>query len=103
MDNGAVFEGSSVNALYGVVNGGAVFNGTSVNQGIVNGGAAFNDTTRHIQGQVNGGAVFNGDSCSTEFRNIGGGIKYAAHPTEVPTCNTSKPTYASAPNSCGCG
>ena len=103
VDNGAVFEGSSFNVLYGVVNGGAVFNGTSANQGTVNGGATFNESTRHISGQVNGGAVFNDDSCSQEFRIFGSVIKYTAHPTEAPTCKTSKPTYASTPNSCGCG
>ena len=103
VDDGAVFEGSSVNDSYGVVNGGAVFNDTSFNHGTVNGGAVFNDSTRHIGGQVNGGAVFNDDSCSEQFRLFGAVIKYTAHPTEVPTCNTSKPTYASTPNACGCG
>jgi len=129
-----VFGGAVFNegANRGVVNGGAVFNGSAINDvhGIVNGGAVFNGTSRNKYsnvpgtgprfGKVNGGATFNDAACSEWMV---GGVSFPAFDNRIfianidfdtgiveePTCNGTAPKASGAGSSapfnpsCGCG
>lgn len=97
VNDGGEFLSGSANA--GVVNGGGIFRDSTQNVGTVNGGATFYDLSVNgiygtDLGTVNGGATFNDSSCSSRLIN---GC-YVAHPSDIPTCNTSTQTIT-----CGCG
>jgi len=92
VNNGATFNDNSamsVSSPSNVINGGATFNHNSIARLRVNGGATFNDSARSFS------AVFNALApCQTI---------YGVHPTDVPTCNGTAPTYCTSPFSGGCG
>jgi len=98
VNDGAEFLAGTINT--GTVNGGGTFRNSSINYGTVNGGATFHNVSTNGLfgfndiGTVNGAATFNDQSCS---RRIVNGC-YVAHPTDIPTCNTSTQTFT-----CGCG
>jgi hypothetical protein len=101
INGGAVFNGSSRNTNFAVVNGGATLYGSARNElsATINGGATFYNTSRN-SATVNGGATFQDAACTTTVISS----KYVAHPTDLPTCSGTAPTYAANPAAgCGCG
>lgn len=104
INGGAVFNQSAYNIGQGAkVYGGATFNNYALNYfgAQVYGGAVFNNfASNQAGGLVYGGATFNDAACTTGVY-LG---RFAAHPTDIPTCNGTALPYAQRMSTvCGCG